>query len=60
MRYLINALDIAGAGLAASGLVLLAYLVHPYFAIFTAGALCILAAAVLDPRRSIDPRKVRR
>lgn len=51
MRYLITALDIAGAGLLASGLVLLAGLVHPYLTMTVAGALCLAAAFVLEPRR---------
>jgi len=49
LRYLITALDIAGAGLLASGLCLLAWLCHPYLALVTAGVLCIVAAYVLTP-----------
>ena len=51
MRYLITALDIAGAGLLASGLILLAGLVHPYLAITCAGALCLGAAFLFESRR---------
>lgn len=47
LRYLILALDIAGAGLLASGLCLLAWLAHPYLVPVTAGALCLAAAYVL-------------
>ena len=55
MRYLITALDIAGAGLLASGLVLLAWFVHPYLALTVAGALCLAAAFILDrPRKASE------
>jgi hypothetical protein len=50
LRYLITALDVAGAGLAASGLVLLAWSVHPFFALFTAGV-CLIAVAFLLQHR---------
>jgi len=49
LRYLITALDIAGAGLLAGGLCLLASLAHPYLAITVAGALCLAVAFVLEP-----------
>lgn len=51
MRYLILALDSAGAGLLAGGLCLLAWLAHPYLALVAAGA-CALTAGFLIERRS--------
>lgn len=51
LRHLITALDIAGAGLLASGLVLLAWSVHPALALTVAGVLGLAAAYVLERRR---------
>ena len=55
MRHLITALDIAGAGLLAGGVTLLAGLAYPYLAIPTAGAFCLAAAFLLDrPKRGAE------
>ena len=51
MRYLITALDIAGAGLLVSGLVLLAWLAQPFLAIAVAGALLLLISLAWETRQ---------